>query len=109
MLNQDIGSWTTEKVTNMEVMFYKASAFNQDIGSWNTAQVTTMRAMFKEASAFNQDISSWTGSAATSAQANMFSTLLRFKRNSRAPMPTPVRRIRALVIQIIVSKARHLL
>ena len=50
--NQDIGSWNTEKVTNMEYMFESASAFNQDIGSWNTkahdgeglehAQVTDM-------------------------------------------------------------------
>ena len=39
--NQDIGSWNTEQVTNMDICFI-ASAFNQDIGSWNTAQVTDM-------------------------------------------------------------------
>ena len=44
--NQDIGSWNTEKVTDMRYMFYSASAFNQDIGGWNTAQVTTMRICF---------------------------------------------------------------
>ena len=38
--NQDIGSWNTAQVTDMNDMFYTASAFNQDIGSWNTAQVT---------------------------------------------------------------------
>ena len=70
--NQDIGSWNTAKVTTMMDMFYYASAFNQDIGSWNTAEVTTMGYMFQSASAFNQDISSWTGSAATSAQTDMF-------------------------------------
>ena len=70
--NQDIGSWNTAKVTAMNGMFRYASAFNQDIGSWNTEEVTTMGYMFHSASAFNQDISSWTGSAATSAQTDMF-------------------------------------
>ena len=44
--NQDIGSWNTAQVTDMEVMFDYASAFNQDIGSWNTAQVTDMNICF---------------------------------------------------------------
>ena len=70
--NQDIGSWNTEKVTDMGAMFRSASAFNQDIGSWNTEKVTTMEAIFTYASAFNQDISSWTGTAATTAQNYMF-------------------------------------
>ena len=77
--NQDIGSWNTEKVTNMGVMFDGAFAFNQDIGSWNTEKVTNMEAMFADASAFNQDISSWIGTAATTAQTNMFSGATAFQ------------------------------
>ena len=95
--NQDIGKLEHSASDYMEYMFYSASAFNQDIGSWNTAQVTDMGYMFYYASAFNQDISSWTGTAATTAQASCFRTRLRFKRNSRAPTPSPVRRIRARV------------
>ncbi|CAL6301301.1 unnamed protein product [Bathycoccus prasinos] len=63
--NGDISKWNTEKVTNMEYMFFKTSAFNQDIGSWNTAQVTDMEYMFNSASAFNHDIGSWNTSQVT--------------------------------------------
>ena len=55
--NQDIGSWNTAQVTDMQYMFGE-SAFNQDIGSWNTEKVTNMYLMFVRAAAFNQDISS---------------------------------------------------
>jgi surface protein len=71
-VNGDISKWNTEKVTDMGVMFFEASAFKQAIGSWNTAEVTAMNGMFRSASAFNHDISSWTGSAATTAQTGMF-------------------------------------
>ena len=70
--NQDIGSWNTEEVTNMDKMLAFASAFNQDIGNWNTAQVTIMENMFYKASAFNHDISRWTGPAAISNQLGIF-------------------------------------
>ena len=38
--NQDISSWNTSNVTNMQYMFWGASTFNRPIGSWNTSNVT---------------------------------------------------------------------
>ncbi|CAB4949633.1 MAG: BspA family leucine-rich repeat surface protein [Actinobacteria bacterium] len=63
--NQPIGNWDTSNVTNMYDMFYGNKAFNQPIGSWNTSKVTDMGGMFYEATAFNQPLANWDTSAAT--------------------------------------------
>ena len=78
--NEDISSWNTASVTNMQTMFYNAKAFNQDISSWNTASVTNMQSMFNNALAFNQDISSWNTGSVTNMQ-NMFNYALAFNQN----------------------------
>jgi len=65
LFNEDIGCWSTGKVTSMGYMFNRASVFNQYIGSWNTAKVKTMNGLFRQAPAFNQDIGSWNTASVT--------------------------------------------
>jgi surface protein len=68
--NQPIGSWNTAKVTDMSYMF-KASSFNQPIGSWDTSNVRDIRYMFSYAQLFNQPIGSW-NTAKVTIMARMF-------------------------------------
>ena len=63
--------WDVSQVTDMDQIFYKASAFNADISGWNTSSVTNMGYMFMLASAFNADISGWDTSLVTDS-VNMF-------------------------------------
>ena len=57
--NQDIRSWDTSNVTNMEGMFGNNKSFNQPIGNWDVSSVTNMNRMFIQASSFNQPIGNW--------------------------------------------------
>ena len=43
----------------MSSMFNQCFTFNQNIGSWNTGEVYNMNYMFMGASSFNQNISGW--------------------------------------------------
>ena len=52
-------TFKTTAVTDMNFMFYNATAFDQDISGWNTAKVTNMDGMFYNATAFNQNLSGW--------------------------------------------------
>jgi surface protein len=70
--NRYIGSWNTQRVTNMSGMFFNNTAFDQNINTktinaglpneyiaWDTSSVTTMAGMFRRATAFNQNIGNW--------------------------------------------------
>ena len=51
--NRYIGSWNTERVTNMSSMFANNTAFNQDIGAWNVSNVTNFTNFMAGKSAAN--------------------------------------------------------
>jgi surface protein len=78
--NRYIGSWNTERVTNMSSMFSNNTAFNQGIGAWNTFAVTNMNNMFRAASSFNQNIGSWNVSNVTDMN-NMLRDASSFNQN----------------------------
>jgi surface protein len=78
--NENINSWDTSNVTNMNAMFSGASAFNSPIGSWDTSKVTNMNAMFNGASEFNRPIDSWDTSNVTS-MSRMFNNASQFNQD----------------------------
>ncbi|MDC6386883.1 BspA family leucine-rich repeat surface protein, partial [Muricauda sp. SK9] len=78
--NGDIGGWDTSNVTDMTSMFYGATAFNGDIGGWDTSHVTNMSFMFVYAALFNQDISGWDTSSVTNMQ-SMFELATSFNQD----------------------------
>jgi hypothetical protein len=58
----------------MSFTFRAASAFNQNIGSWNTVQVANMQSTFAGASGFNRNIASWNVLRVTTFQSAFDST-----------------------------------
>ena len=78
--NQNINSWDTTKITNMDYWFRRATSFNQSLNSWNTSNVTSMRDMFYNATIFNGDISSWNTANVTN-MSYMFNEATAFNQN----------------------------
>ena len=81
--NDNISSWDTSNVTDMNYMFTNAVNFNQDVSKWNTSSVTKMDGTFGLAKAFNQNIGSWDVSNVNS-MASMFSHATMFNNNESA-------------------------
>jgi hypothetical protein len=69
--NQNIGSWDTSRVTNLQETFFIATNFNQNIGSWNVGNVTNLVNTFRR-SGFNNggstSINNWNTSNVTSME-----------------------------------------
>ena len=84
VFNQNIGSWDTSNVDDMQFMFSGATAFNQNIGAWNTSSVKDMSYMFSGATLFNNggspDIGSWVTSKVGS-MSYMFQDATNFNQN----------------------------
>jgi surface protein len=78
--NQNINSWNTSNVTNMDSTFWFSSSFNQPLSGWNTNKVTTMYQTFSNASLFNQPIGSWNVSGVTLMN-SMFAGATNFNQN----------------------------
>ena len=73
VLRQDINSWDTVSVWNMQFIFKRARVFNQNINAWRTNAVRSMNGLFDDSSAFNQDISSWQTGGVTNMQHLLYS------------------------------------
>ena len=76
----NINSWNTITITNMEGMFQSATNFNSNIGGWNVSSVTNMSSMFSAATSFNQNIDGWDVGNVTIMQ-SMFTTATSFNQN----------------------------
>ena len=82
-MNKDINNWNVSAVTDMSWLFNQASSFNQKLDAWNVSSVTDMAGMFYDAIAFNQDISAWDVSSVTD-MSGMFHTATAFNQDISA-------------------------
>jgi hypothetical protein len=51
--NQNLGAWNVASVSDMNMMFSKATKFNQDLSRWNVLRVTNLANMFQSANALS--------------------------------------------------------
>ena len=74
----NLNSWNTTFITNMEEMFSEVSSFNQNIGNWDVSNCTNMVSMFSN-TVFNNggspSISGWTTSGVTNMSGMFANTL----------------------------------
>ena len=59
LFNQDISTWDTSNIMDMNSMFAYATSFDQDISHWDVSNVAGMESMFTGATSFNQNLSGW--------------------------------------------------
>ena len=57
--NQPLERWDVSNVTDMSEMFSLAKSFNQPLEKWNVSKVTDMSEMFAYAESFNQPLERW--------------------------------------------------
>lgn len=47
LFDQDIGQWTTSRVTTMGSVFESATSFNRTLNDWDVSRVTDMNQKFR--------------------------------------------------------------
>ena len=87
--NQNIGSWDTGSVTDMQEMFKDATNFNYSLNSWDMANVTTINSMFAGATSYNQPVNSWTLTDLTNME-SLFAGATAFNSNPNFTLPAAV-------------------
>ena len=73
----NLNNWDVSNVTNMYCTFLFASIFNGDITGWDVSNVTDMTQMFRFAESFNQPIGNWDISNVTTIR-SMFTHAISF-------------------------------
>ena len=72
-----LSNWNTAKVTTLEGTFYGAAVFDENISSWTTTKVKNMNLTFATyyggAHAFNQPIGTWDTSSVTAMETTFYS------------------------------------